>query len=137
VEVWPSGYMRPSRAQGDCTSVATMVQDNFGTQNRRNADQKQQNTSDTRQESSGQGQKKEKNKKTRGLDPKCSKINFRGASEVPSTTIVTLEASRAASERSPRCSWDLPGRPRERLGELSGASWGAPGASLGACWTPE
>jgi hypothetical protein len=42
----------------------------------------------------------------------------RGFEKVPSTAKAALEAFRAASERSPGGSWDLPRRPRERLGEL-------------------
>ena len=72
------------------------------------------------------GARKNKETKSRGSEfrlntgPKCFQSSFRGASKVPSTTKVHLEASRAASERSPGGSWDLLGRPRERLGELRG-----------------
>ena len=74
------------------------------------------------------GARTNKEKKTREsqfgstADPKCFQSSFRGASKVPkqSNTKVHLATSRAASERSPGGSWDLPGHPRERLGELRG-----------------
>ena len=76
-------------------------------------------------EAAARGKKKER-KEDSGIliytknGPECFQSSFQGASKVPSTAQVPLEASRAASERSPGGSWDLPGRPRERLGELRG-----------------
>ena len=67
------------------------------------------------------GARKKNEKKARVFEfrphtvPKCFQSSFREAWKVPSTTKVHLEAS---SEMSPGGSWDLPGRPRERLGEL-------------------
>ena len=84
VDLTPSGFVRPSfarrlalqlqrkakaslalRTSKKCTSVATKGQENCGTQNQSNVEQKQQNTDHTRQESSGQGQGKNEENKTR------------------------------------------------------------------------
>jgi hypothetical protein len=111
-----------SEQEQHLTSVAAKGQENCGTQNQSNVEQKQENTDHTRQASSGQGQEKTKKRRLGALKlhPKRAQSSFRGASKVPSTAQVPLEASRAASERSRGGSWDIPGRPRERLGELRG-----------------